>query len=207
VSGGPGAVHRYMLLLPPGWRRIPVGEPEPTIRDILDTTFAGLPADRYGPFRRELHRLLRDQVAAARDASGLDLYLPVDTMRGVPVAASFVVSQLPPGAAPPQDVLTSLALHEGDPQPVQVAGQPGLRVDRVVESDPERQLGADFASRRVHYIVPVPGDGGWLLLAFSAVRADEALPGDAEGEVVTLTDILVDLFDAIVTTLRWSTDG
>lgn len=194
----------YALLLPPGWRRIPVHDAEPTINDILDQSFAGLPTDRYGPFRAELHRMLRDQVVAARDADGIDLYLPVETMRGTPVAASFVVSHVPPGGQRPQDVLVSLAASDSDAVPAEVAAEPALRTERVVDADPGRQYGLDVPSRRVHYVVPVPGDGGWLILAFSAAVTAHSLPVDATDEVLTLTDVLVELFDAIVTTLRWS---
>jgi hypothetical protein len=55
------------------------------------------------------------------------------------------------------------------------------------------------ASRRVDYVLPVPGiPGDWLVIAFSTLG-----DGRPEGQ---FTRLLVELFDAIVSTFRWTTD-
>jgi hypothetical protein len=198
VSASPSG---YSLTLPPGWERIPVREgSDQAIRDILDRAFADLPADKYGPFRRELGAGLAQHVKEAQRAHGLDLYLPAEGIRGLPVAASFAVAHLPPGGAgeeEPVAVLAEIADGFAGARTTEVAATPALRVDRLVPADPGRQHNVDLPTRRVHYIVPVPANSGWLLVSFS-VAIDESA---AEG----LADALVELFDAIVSTLRWRT--
>lgn len=194
----------YAVTLPPGWLRIPVEGSEPVIAVLLDETFGDLPRDRYGPYRAELERILREQVAGARANSGIDLYLPTGGMRGLPVAASFVVSHLPPSGQAPPDVLAALAVHDGSAEPVEIAGTPGMRLQRRAASEPARQHGLNVDTERVTYVLPVPGRGGWLLLSFStAVTPGVALPDGVRKDVGTLTGVLVELFDALVTTLRW----
>jgi hypothetical protein len=190
----------YVLTLPPGWERIPVRDgTDEAIRDILDRAFGHLPADRYGPIRRELAAGLAQQVMDAREAHGLDLYLPVGGIRGLPVAASFAVAHLPPGSADdePAAVLGALADGFGTATAAEVASTPALRVERAVPSDPGRQHNVDLPTKRVDYVVPVPGNAGWLLVTFSVAADESAAAG--------LADALVELFDAVVSTLRWRT--
>ena len=191
----------YNLTLPPGWERIPVRDgSDAAIRDILDRAFEGLPADKYGPFRRELAAGLAQHVKEAQQAHGLDVYLPVGGIRGLPVAASFAVAHLPPGGPgeeEPVAVLAEVADGFAGATTTEVAETPALRIDRLVAADPGRQHNVDLPTRRVNYVVPVPANDGWLLVSFS-VAIDESA---AEG----LADALVELFDAIVSTLRWRT--
>jgi hypothetical protein len=191
----------YALTLPPGWERIPVRDgSDAAIRDILDRAFADLPQDKYGPFRRELEAALKQHVCEAKEAHGLDLYLPVDGIRGLPVAASFVVAHLSPerpGGDEAVAVIAALADGHDGTTPAEVASAPALRRERTAAADPGRQHNVDLPTRRVDYVVPVPANGGWLLVSFS-VAVDESA---AEG----LAGALVDLFDAIVSTLRWRT--
>jgi hypothetical protein len=55
----------------------------------------------------------------------------------------------------------------------------------------------DYGSRRVDYIVPVPGEvDRWLVIAFSTIGG-----GDPDDNVARL---LVELFDAMMATFRWA---
>jgi hypothetical protein len=57
----------------------------------------------------------------------------------------------------------------------------------------------EAGSRRVDYVLPVPGQPGrWLIVTF-ATPGD----GDPDGEFAGL---LVNLFDSIMLTFRWVTD-
>ncbi len=195
----------YRLVLPPGWRRIPVrsGSAE-VIRQILDERIAALPRnlprDRVAKARAELEGRLRRQIAAARQASAVDLYLPVDLMHGALVGASFLVSEGPYGAgagldADPMMVVASLAAQGGGASLAAVGGVPAVRTERAAPADPAREI--ELGSRRVDYVVPVPGrPGRWLMVAFSTVGG-----GDPADEYA---DILVELFDAMMTTFRWT---
>ncbi len=77
---------------------------------------------------------------------------------------------------------------------VEVAGTVGTRTEHVEEADAEQ--GAEYASRRVDYVLPVPADPErWVVVTFSTLGA-----GDPTDEFAQL---LVELFDAIMTTFRW----
>ena len=168
----------YRLVLPPGWQRIPVrsGSAE-AIRQILDERIAALPRnlprDRVAKARAELKGRLRRQIAAARQASAVDLYLPVDLMHGALVGASFLVSEGPYGAgagldADPMMVVASLAAQGRGASMAAVGGVPAVRTERAAPADPAREI--ELGSRRVDYVVPVPRrPGRWLMVAFSTV--------------------------------------
>jgi hypothetical protein len=188
----------YTVVLPPGWLRISLSEPtERQLGEIL----AGLnslanAADvrgRLGPYVAGLRRHLTDAVDKARQQGCLDLYLPVAPQQGSPVPASFVVSdsQLIPDVP---FLVDELARKDPAMRPKTLDGVNGFRVERVVP--PETGKGIDFSSRRVDYLLPVPGDyDRWLIFAFTTFGG-----GDPADNVARL---LADLFDAIMATFRW----
>ncbi|MGH3166372.1 MAG: hypothetical protein ACRDN0_10825 [Trebonia sp.] len=202
MTAGPSAVG-YSLVLPPAWRKIPVRSGTgKAIRQIVDQVFAGLPKkvprDKVTPYRIELTRQLTDAARRARQQGGADLYLPVELQHGTLVAASFIVSEgsvpSPDGDLEPAHVLATLAVESGG-RPVTVGGAPAVRSEQVAPPDPDK--GIEFGSRRVDYILPVPGDAQrWLIAAFSALGA-----GDPEDKFAGL---VVELFDAIMSTFRWA---
>jgi hypothetical protein len=172
-------------------------EAEGAIGKILDRTFAGLSRDEMAGARRELQLRLRRMVALAREQHGLDLYLPVEQIHGFTLGASFVVAQVSFGEIDPLDpamVVQSLA-SGADRSPVTVGGAFGARAHSI--APPDRAEDIPFASRRVDYVLPVPGDADrWVLVSFAAIGA-----GDPQDE---LADLAVELFDAIMSTFRWT---
>jgi hypothetical protein len=190
----------YRVVLPPGWVRIPLRDgAEQAIDAVLEPKFAGLPADRYGPVRAELRKRLMAQVQTARRNEGIDLYLPVEQIGGVTVAASVVVGLLrfstleTPSA---EDVLVLLAADGEGARLTELDGAGAVRTDRVEPGQEGREDEHAFGSRRVDYVTAIPDDpDAWLSISFSTV-AD----GDPSGPVA---DLLVELFDAIVGTFRW----
>ena len=146
----------------------------------------------------------------ARSAGGVDLYLPIEDSHGVTITASFVVSQVtlpdPPASDPPAELpeqvdtarfVSYLTSADGDVAPVVIADATAGRKESVAAADPARQI--PYGSRRVDYMLPVPGQPrGMLLVAFSTIG-----DGDPEGQFAKL---LVELFDAIMTTFRWAKD-
>lgn len=206
------AVGGYALVLPPAWRRIPVRQgTRPAIRGVVDEVLrrvsAGVPRDSLTPYRIDFERRLSEMAKQARSVGGVDLYLPVEYTHGVTVTASFVVSQvtLP---APPADLAESANAEqadttqfvgyltsEGDAESVEIAGVTAARKESVAAADPAQQIA--YGSRRVDYMIPVPGRSrSMVAVAFSTIG-----DGDPEGEFAKL---LVELFDAIMTTFRWS---
>ena len=77
----------------------------------------------------------------------------------------------------------------------EVDGALAVRRERIAPADPKR--GAELASRRVDYLVSVPGDPSrWFVTAFSTIGA-----GDPRDD---LANAMVEWFDALMTTFRWS---
>jgi hypothetical protein len=200
VVAGPAG---YTLVLPPGWERIPARQgADDAIKQILDAKFRelppDLPRDKLAPYRAEIEGKLRKAAAQARKNGAIDLYLPVQLRNGLPVPASFVVSEgsIPTAeVAEPEQIVSYLVEESPDSTPVTVDGVTGARSEHAAGPDPDQ--GVEYGSRRVDYAVPVPGEGGrWLLFAFSTLGA-----GDPEDEVARM---LVQLFDAMMSTFRWA---
>ncbi|MFF0586299.1 hypothetical protein ACFYWD_10065 [Streptomyces sp. NPDC003781] len=198
---------RYELVLPPGWIRIPLREGtkealERVLFSHMGRVPEGIPRDDAMRFRLDMRRQLEKQARAARRNGGLDLYLPVLPRGGIFLMASFIVAEMPIGrdhAVPPQAVIEQLAAEEvpgGTAGKVDVAGAPALR--RAYRCAPgEEGEQAAPPTRRVDYVIPVPDDPGrWISINFST-------PGDGDAGS-EFTDVLVELFDAVVATFRWS---
>lgn len=209
----------YRLLLPEDWVQIPLrqGEEEDVVRSIVAAAFARVPADvprdKLTPLRLEMERRLRAAVAAARKAKALDMYLPMRLTREVNLGASITVSdaRLPVSSGPnggsrrepaPAEIAVQLLSAGGGPSTAEmdlssgeIDGALAIRRERVAPADPER--GAELATRRVEYLVSVPGDPRkWLVAAFSTIGA-----GDPRDD---LAEAMVEWFDALMTTFRWS---
>lgn len=208
TSGGhptatPDTATGYTLVLPPGWERIPLrGGTGKTIKAILDKKFCDLPdklpRDKLIQYRVEVEGRLRKVAAEARGQGGIDLYLPVDFQHGVAVAASFVVSIGTLGSAEsldPAQIASYLAAESEGSSPVTIDGAVGIRNEQTAEPDPAKDI--EYGSRRVNYVLSVPGSSEqWMFVAFSTLGG-----GDPEDRYAK---ILVQLFDAIMSTFRWT---
>jgi hypothetical protein len=187
------------------------------VDEVLHRVSKGVSRDKLTRYRIDLERRLSDMAMQARSAGGVDLYLPIEDSHGVTITASFVVSQVTLPAPPAPDPATPdpqaelldaeqvdtaqfvsyLTSADGDIAPVVVADATAARKESVAAADPARQI--PYGSRRVDYMLPVPGQSrGMLLVAFSTIG-----DGDPEGQFAKL---LVELFDAIMTTFRWAED-
>lgn len=190
----------YSVVLPPGWARVPLrtGINE-AIAQIVERSFAGRAPQDLAVERRTLHDHLHQVAAAAAANRGLDLYLPVEEIHGYTVAASFIVAELNFSSVQspdPRMVLARILGRGADARPVTVAGIASARRESTAAADPAR--GAPAGSRRIEYVLPVPHDlDRWLLASFSTMGQ-----GDPQDEFAGL---LVELFDAIMTTFRWTT--
>ncbi|MFE0256066.1 hypothetical protein [Streptomyces sp. NPDC059010] len=210
----------YELVLPPGWVRIPLRDgTKEALESVLFSHMGqvpeGIPRDEAMRFRLDVRRQIEKQARAARRNGGLDLYLPVLPRGGIFLMASFIVAEMPLGqdrAAPPEAVLAQLAGEDGtdgSAARVEVAGAPALR--RSYQSVPgtEEPRSAPEAvpqaavqqaavpARRIEYVIPVADDPGrWISINFST-------PGDGDLDS-EFTGVLVELFDAVVGTFKWS---
>ncbi len=199
-----GRVTGYTVVLPPGWCRIPVrhGSDEAiraVVSEALKSVPRTVPRDRIAPYRAELEGRLRTMVTSARRQGGVDLYLPTGPVHGIPVSASFLVSEgfLGPFGedADPVRVVTYLATQDGAGAPVTVDGAAAVRTEHTAPAEPGAEIEA--GSRRVDYVIPVPGgENRWMVVTFAALGG-----GDPDDK---LSGALVQLFDAIMSTFRWS---
>jgi hypothetical protein len=215
--GAVAPVAGYSLVLPTGWRQIPIqGGTKAAIRGIVDEVLRrfsrGKSRDAMTPYRIELERRLTDMARRVRSAGGRDLYLPIEYVHGVTITASFVVSQVTMPEPPPEVIAESggqggadaevvvgylTSPEGGNATAVSVGGVAAARTERVAAPDPAEEI--PVGSRRVDYLIPVPRQPTrWLVMAFSTIG-----DGDPEGDFAKL---LVELFDAIMLTFRWATN-
>jgi len=200
----------YSLVLPPGWRQLVLDEHAgDAVREVVRNAFADVPADlppdTVASLRRRLEGHLLSAVAAARADGGTELYLPTRRMGELIVPASVVVGSLDLSGAVPADrahddvvapVLARWLATDDRARAVELDGAPALRRDRTVAARPGEQLGVDASSRQAEYVVAVPGQPGrWLTICCTVLEIADA---------PELTDLLVELFDAVMTTFRWS---
>ncbi|MFB6555700.1 hypothetical protein [Streptomyces sp. NPDC056405] len=206
----------YELILPPGWVRIPLREGtkealERVVFSHMGKVPEGIPRDDAMRFRLDMRRRMEKLVRAARrKGGGLDLYLPVLPRGGIFLMASFIVAEMPIGQdrpVPPQAVIAQLANEDvpgGTAAKVDVAGAPAVRRayrsafdEEEPSSAPEAVQQPPLQTRRVDYVIPVPDDPGrWISINFST-------PGDGDIDS-EFTGVLVELFDAVVGTFKWS---
>jgi hypothetical protein len=194
------AVSGYRLVLPREWQKIPVQRgTDKAITALLDEAFARHGRDQVAQYRRELERRLRKLISQARQNAGVDLYLPLGRReRNLP--ASFLVSYVEfgkPDAPDPRAVLAEVLANSRGGEPTELDDTPGIRTDRRYDADPSRDVA--YPSRRVEYILPVPGTAdSWLVSSFSTFGA-----GSPDDDTATL---LCALFDAIMGTFRWNVE-
>jgi hypothetical protein len=173
------------------------------IKRIVDRSVDELPddvpRDDLAKARMELIKRLKRVARQARNARAMDLHLPVERVDGMALPASFIVSEPLTAPAVGLDsglVLSSLRPDASQSEEITIDGATGIRVDGVAQPDADREV--EFASRRIEYLLQIPNSTPprWLTISFSTI-AD----GRPDGE---LAEILVDLFDAVMTTFRWS---
>ncbi len=195
VDGKAGLVG-WSLLLPPGWWHIPLDERRgQSVTALLDQRLASLPRDRVTMLRRELDGELTRLVERAVANGAVEMYLNVDLMRGLPVAASCLVTVVPAGVVttlPTAELAALMGERPGDEVGVlEVAGAPAARVRRREPvTDTDGLSTGELAVTRLQVYVPVPDTTEILLLSFST-------PMDP------IADAMVGLFDAIAGSLRW----
>jgi len=180
-------VSGYRLVIPDGWFAVDLepGRMERSVAALVKRQFAGI--DNAPHLRAQAGQQLLAQARAAQAAGGLEMFLSLQQVAGVPLAASLVIFLVPPpGTAmvTAADLARTLA---GDGRRVTVADLQVGQAARVL-----RQTGAEDGPTMatLEVFVPVPHNGEWLLLSFATPLGP-------------LAPALTKLFDAICTTLRW----
>jgi hypothetical protein len=197
---GTAAVTGYKIIVPDGWFSVELeaGRLERAVTRLVDRQFAGI--DNAPHLKAQARQELVERGEAARKSGGVEMFLSLMRVGGLPLAASLTTYLVPSGDGQvgPDDLARAMA-REGDE--VTVVDLPAGRAVRIVRDSAPPEEWADPAaddtkqvlvSREVQVFVPVPGGAGsWLLLAFAAPFGP-------------LASAMSKLFDAISQTLRWS---
>ncbi|MFF5494619.1 hypothetical protein [Streptomyces aquilus] len=196
----------FNLVPPPGWDVIPLrtGTREAMdriVRKAVAQLPVGFPKDDIPKARLKLTQEMKKVVRRAGAKGGMTLYLPTERLHGIALPVSFVASEpieiprVRPGSGP-EAVLAALASEIPGAETRDLDDTAALRSEREVPADPEQ--GVDVAHRQVEYFVPVPDStpDRYLTFSFSALIAPGSDPA--------FHDTLVELFDAVMGTFRWS---
>ncbi|MCW1095736.1 hypothetical protein OJ963_17655 [Streptomyces sp. RS2] len=196
----------FNLVPPPGWDVIPLrtGTKEAMdhiVRKAVAQLPAGFPKDDIPKARLKLTQEMKKVVRRARAKGGMTLYLPTERLHGVALPVSIVASEpidvprVRPSSGP-EAILAALASVTPGAETRTLDDTAALRSERELPADAAQ--GVDVAHRRVEYFVPVPDSSPdqYLAFSFSALIAPGSDPA--------FYDILVELFDAVMGTFRWS---
>jgi hypothetical protein len=210
TADDPGTALGYSLVLPPGWVQIRLDDrADEVVRGLVDQAFADVPPDvppdTLASVRRRLDGHLTSTFAAARSTGATDLYLPAQRLGGVLVPASFAVAEhvhhLDGDGQTSEDVvarlLARLIAADETARAVEIDGAPGVRTESRAAGDPARQLGVEAATRQVAYVLSAPGRSGrWTTVTCTVLEAVD--------DTDDVAGLLVELFDAVMTTFRWT---
>jgi hypothetical protein len=181
-SDHPAPPRDFVLLLPPGWIRIPIDGREGARAAALATAkVSNLPEPQRSAVRERVQKMIKSGLRQARQAGGIDVLMSLAETQGVPIVASCLVSYVDQGGAPvPMDMMAGeLSEEGGDVSLGKIAGRTAIRHRHV-----------DPPLTRLDYIMTTPGKPGMLTFAFATPLEE-------------LGDPLVGLFDAIMGSLRW----
>lgn len=199
------AARGYRIALVPPWTRINLGpQARDQVQALVDRvaelhTPQEVPPDQVGPKKRAAVEAMMAQVDAAREHGGIDLYVPLGDLHGYVVQAAFTVSQVVPSTTIDTDevpgILRSL-LTDPSAEPVTIADTVWVRRLRHVAAADD----VAAPSRRVDYVTALPGSARHWIVASYATSSAPITDGDAG------SDLLIELFDATMTTWRWLYD-
>jgi hypothetical protein len=187
----------YRLVVPEEWFVIDLepGRRERSVAALVARQFAGI--DNAPHLKAQAREETLAKAEAAYSAGGLEMFLSLQQIAGIPVAASLVTFLVPPpatGAVTAEELAATLAGDEGRVTVVDLPAGTSVRMLRRAGSDGDAAsataASATTASATLEVFAPVPDSGSWLLLSFAA-------------PIGPLAPALTKLFDAICTTLRW----
>lgn len=185
----------WRVLLPPGWITLPTEKDAAAkaISRLIDSALQGKPRDELIDVRIQLDRALREQARKAEKAGAKYLHALIHPVRGVPVSASLITSQV--ASRDPDELAAVLSTMLGEATGVVENGYTDVgdlgalrRVRRAMTpidpADPSTEHMATF----VDYIVALD-DSRVLVMAFSTGTEP-------------IHEELIALFDAIAATLH-----
>jgi hypothetical protein len=194
----------FVIALPPGWSRLPVREDERPKLDamieaiVAEALPASLPRDTAEPWRGELRKRLAGAAAEARDSGATAVYLPTRSVDGFTPPVSLVETEVEDdGLASADDVIAAVLDDPAiDATEETVDDARAVRTDTTTTRVQESADWPEVTTRQIVYTIGVPHrEGRWVVMSFSAISGDNPSQD--------LSDALVLLFDALMTTFRW----
>ena len=181
---------RYRLVLPPGFVLYPVRDKtDAEIAAMVRAHYRSLPRDSYGPRIDRAADQLLAVVRPAREASVIDLVVPMGVPWRAPVSMGIALSVV----SPPAPADEAWAATAGDR--VETQAGPAAREARydTPPADPA-ELGR---LATVQYTWRIPGDESRLLTAVYTIS------GSSDPELAPIAAALEELCDLILESLRW----
>jgi hypothetical protein len=177
----------YRLIVPDGWfgiNRAP-GHRERSVGALVDRQFTGI--DNAPHLKAQARQELLARAEAASAAGGLEMFLSLQHVAGVPLPASLAIFLIPPDDTRAVAADRLVQALTGEDRQITLIDLPAGRAVRLLRpsssaDEPESTIQEVF--------LPVPGGGWWLLLTFGTPLGP-------------LAPAMTKLFDAICTTLRW----
>jgi len=200
APGGRRRPQDIAVVLPEDWWIVPLrpaGARQRSIRQLVDKQFQGL--DDQPILRSDMARKFEQAGRDAAAAKGRWMAVSLQRAAGIPIPAALVVSWLELGPGQGGGHLSALADElTGEPADLAMAQLPCGRVVRRLRSsvpvdDPELAT-EELDPVNVDYWLEFPSDDGMVQLSFSTPLA-------------VLAEALVELFDAIIGTVRWVYTG
>lgn len=183
----------YRLTVPEGWWAIDL-DPARAGADVaalVEHQWRGV--DDAPLLKAEARASLLREAQDAADVGGLQLFLSVGTLGGIPLSASLLVSGLPLGSPDELTALAQQARARGrDVTQVDLPAGPALRTLWRQPPGDDDSSGLVTTCLDVHVAVP---------------RAPRVLAMQFRTPMEPLADVLVEVFDAIAGTLRWAPGG
>lgn len=184
----------YRLAVPDGWERIALDPAHwgRRIDRLVAASFRGV--DNQPQLRRQLAEQLKERAAAAHRNGGVELYLSLASVGGIPLPAGLVVTVIAPepGSALPD--LHRIGIARGaegaDVSMVDLPAGPALRHRYREVQDGSDPSGNTLPVTHLDFEIAVPNSPLHLLLSFSTSMEPLAGP-------------LVELFDVMATTVQW----
>jgi hypothetical protein len=196
----------FRFHLPADWVRISLDDKaEQAVVRIVDRQLDKFSAAQRDGMRHALVRQLSSAVADARTAGGIDLIVGLGTSRGLPIGGSCLVLPIDIASSTVAGLLDELQADGAQTTMLTIGGGSAVRrrtrtVHRIEDAASRQEIEdalapvpvVDGARTQVDYFVPLPPGAQFLLFSFGTV-------------IDPIADAMVDLFDAIMSTLRWVT--
>jgi hypothetical protein len=181
---------RISVILPGDWARIPLESQEAANEEIARIIRRRFPRrDELATMRRETREMMRAIARDARESDAILVAMSFELVPGLPFAAALLAHYIEP-PLPQHDLPLEVRLASALPGGEVLELDNGLAAREWQRLVPGPEDPDAFTTVRFHYVLPTPLEGRWLkVYANVPTAADPELVGD--------------LFDAILGTVRW----